>query len=156
MPAPRNTVGAGQKIENLCIWFLKLCVIRKCRRIEDCLDVGHPWGYGRYAPVECEKSYYGELGRCIYEKSPQNSICWWKTNRMLKYTIQRFTSERAAKLQTVKVGGWSLHPGVDPGPPRLMLRGRIFFTPPTLTACNFAASWPTETHSTSLERSKPP
>ena len=71
----------------------KLCVIRKCRRIEDCLDVGHPWGYGRYAPIECEKSYYGELGRCIYEKSPQNSICWWKTNRMLKYTMQRFTSE---------------------------------------------------------------
>ena len=53
----------------------KLCFIRKCRRIEDCLDVGHPWGYGRYAPIECEKSYYGELGRCIYEKSPQNSIC---------------------------------------------------------------------------------
>ena len=28
--------------------------------------------------------------------------------------------------------------------------------PPTLTACNFAASGPTETHSTSLERSQPP
>ena len=33
--------------------------------------------------------------------------------------------------------------------------GRIFFKPPTLTACNFDASWPTETHSTSLERSQP-
>ena len=30
-----------------------------------------------------------------------------------------------------------------------------FFKPPTLTACNFAASWPTETQSTSLERYKP-
>ena len=33
--------------------------------------------------------------------------------------------------------------------------GRIFFKPPTLTACNFDASRPTETQSTSLERSKP-
>ena len=46
----------------------------------------------------------------------------------------------ATKLQAVKVGGWSHHPGVDPGPPRLRLRGGIFFKPPTLTACNFAAS----------------
>ena len=46
----------------------------------------------------------------------------------------------AAKLEAAKVGGLSHHQGVDPGPPRLMLRGRIFFKPPTLTACNFAAS----------------
>ena len=32
----------------------------------------------------------------------------------------------------------------------------FFFKPQTLTACNFDASWPTETHSTSLERSQPP
>ena len=31
-----------------------------------------------------------------------------------------------------------------------------FFKPQTLTACNFDANWPTETHSTSLERSQPP
>jgi len=34
-------------------------------------------------------------------------------------------------------------------------RGRIFFRSPTLTACTSAALRPTETHSTSLERSKP-
>jgi len=33
---------------------------------------------------------------------------------------------------------------------------RIFCWPPTLTACSFAVLWPTRTHSTSLERSKPP
>ena len=38
----------------------------------------------------------------------------------------------AAKLQAVKFGGWSHQPGVDPGPPRLMLHSRIFFKPPTL------------------------
>ena len=34
--------------------------------------------------------------------------------------------------------------------------GRIFCWPPTLTACSSSALWPTETHSTFLERSKPP
>ena len=34
--------------------------------------------------------------------------------------------------------------------------GRIVFKPPTLTACNFDASHPIETHNTSLERSQPP
>ena len=32
----------------------------------------------------------------------------------------------------------------------------FFVRPPTLTACIFGASWPTETHSTSLEISEPP
>ena len=39
---------------------------------------------------------------------------------------------------------------------RAGLIGRIFFWPPTLTACKTAALWSTETHSTSLERSKLP
>ena len=34
--------------------------------------------------------------------------------------------------------------------------GRFSFKPPTLTACNFDTSQPTEAHSTSLERSQPP
>ena len=34
--------------------------------------------------------------------------------------------------------------------------GRIFFKPPTLMAGSSAVLWPTKTHSTSLERSKPP
>ena len=33
--------------------------------------------------------------------------------------------------------------------------GEFFVKPPTLTACNFAASQPTETHCTFLKRSKP-
>ena len=33
--------------------------------------------------------------------------------------------------------------------------GRIFFKPPTLMAGSSAVLWPTKTHSTSLERSKP-
>ena len=59
--------------------------------------------------------------------------------------------QRAADLRTAKVGG----------PVRTCfacarLIGRIFFWPPTLTASSSATLWPTETHSTSLERSKPP
>ena len=38
---------------------------------------------------------------------------------------------------------------------RLWLGGRFFFKPQTLTASNFAALQPTETQSTSLERSQP-
>ena len=32
--------------------------------------------------------------------------------------------------------------------------GRLFFKPQTLIGCNFATLWSTETHSTSLERSR--
>ena len=39
---------------------------------------------------------------------------------------------------------------------RAGLFGRIFFEPPTLMAGSSAVLWPTKTHSTSLERSKPP
>ena len=66
--------------------------------------------------------------------------------------------QRAADLRAVKVGGpkeilpislvqakW-----VRTGP-----IGRNFFSPPTLTACRCAALSSTETHSTSLKRSKP-
>ena len=38
---------------------------------------------------------------------------------------------------------------------RVRQRYMIFFRSPTLTACNFAALWPTETHRTSFEISKP-
>ena len=70
-----------------------------------------------------------------------------------------FVGQRAADLQAVKVGGSkkilpiSLARGkrVRTGP-----LGRIFFGPPTLMAGSSAVLWLTETHSTSLERSKPP
>ena len=66
--------------------------------------------------------------------------------------------QRAAELWAVKVGGQKK---ILPICPARAIRvrtgpiGRKFFWPPTLTACSSAALWPTETHSTSLERSKP-
>ena len=67
--------------------------------------------------------------------------------------------QRAAVLQAVKVGGQKKI--LPSGPVRTRITragpfGRIFFWPPTLMAGSSAALWPTETHSTSLERSKPP
>ena len=67
--------------------------------------------------------------------------------------------QRAAVLQAVKVGGQKKILPIAPVRTRIAragLIGRIFFWPPTLTACKTAALWPTESHSTSLERSKPP
>ena len=67
--------------------------------------------------------------------------------------------QRAAVLQAVKVGGQKK---ILPISPARAIRvrtgplGRIFFQPPTLTARISAALWPTKTHSTSLEKSKPP
>ena len=67
--------------------------------------------------------------------------------------------QRAAVLRAVKVGGQKKILPIAPVRTRIAragLIGRIFFWPPTLTACKTAALWPTEAHSTSLERSKPP
>ena len=61
-----------------------------------------------------------------------------------------------SKLQAVKVGG------LKKVLPRSLSQGGLGSTreqwdhPPTLTACNFAANLPIETHSTSLERTQPP
>ena len=65
----------------------------------------------------------------------------------------------APELQAVKVGGeqkilpsgpvWTRFARAGP-------IGRNFCWPPNLTASSSGALWPTETHSTSLERSKPP
>ena len=66
--------------------------------------------------------------------------------------------QRAAELQAVKVGGQKNFLPIGPVRTRITRAGqigRIFFWPPTLTAHSSAALWPTETHSTSLERSKP-
>ena len=67
--------------------------------------------------------------------------------------------QRAADLRAVKVGGQQIILPISPVRTRFAragLIGRIFCWPLTLTAHRFAALWPTETHSTSLERSKPP
>ena len=67
--------------------------------------------------------------------------------------------QRAPELQAVKVGGQQKI--LPTGPVRAKRvrtgpLGRIFFKPPTLMAGSSAVLWPTKTHSTSLERSKPP
>ena len=77
------------------------------------------------------------------------------SNEVLRVSV----GQRAADLWAVKVGGpkkilpiWPVRTRFA----RARLIGRIFFGPPTLTAPRSAALWPTETCSTSLERSKPP
>ena len=67
--------------------------------------------------------------------------------------------QRAADLWAVKVGGKKKILPIGPLRAKWVRTwpiGRIFLWPPTLTACRSAAFWPTETHSTPLERSKPP
>ena len=67
--------------------------------------------------------------------------------------------QRAAVLQAVKVGGQKKILPIAPVRTRITRAGpfgRIFFKPPTLMAGSSAVLWPTKTHSTSLERSKPP
>ena len=67
--------------------------------------------------------------------------------------------QRATKILALEVGGWKKDMPISPARAvrvRTGAIGRIFFWPPTLTAHRSAALWPTETHSTSLKRSKPP
>ena len=75
-----------------------------------------------------------------------------------KEVLWVFVGQRTAELPAIKVGGLKK---ILPNGPARVIRvrtgplGRIFFWPPTLMAGSSAALWPTETHSTSLERSKP-
>ena len=76
-----------------------------------------------------------------------------------KEVLWVFVGQRTAKLPAIKVGGLKK---ILPNGPARVIRvrtgplGRIFFKPPTLMAGSSAVLWPTKTHSTSLERSKPP
>ena len=66
---------------------------------------------------------------------------------------------RAAELQAIKVKGQQKILPISPARAKRVRTGplgRIFCWRPTLTAGRSAALWLTETHSTSLERSKPP
>ena len=86
----------------------------------------------------------------------------WVNKRGLdlsKEVLWVFVGQRTAELPAIKVGG--LKKILPSGPVRTRfaragLIGRTFCWPPNLTARRSAALWPTETHSTSLERSKPP
>ena len=76
-----------------------------------------------------------------------------------KEVLWVFVGQRTAELPAIKVGG--LKKILPSGPVRTRITragpfGRIFFWPPTLMAGSSTALWPTETHSTSLERSKSP
>ena len=67
--------------------------------------------------------------------------------------------QRAAEPPAIKVRGQKKILPISPAwaiRVRTRAIGRICFWPPTLTARSSAALWPTETHSTSLEISKPP
>ena len=76
-----------------------------------------------------------------------------------KEVLWVFLGQRTAELPAIKVGGLKK---ILPNGPARVIRvrtgplGRIFFKPPTLMAGSSAVLWPTKTHSTSLERSKPP
>ena len=67
--------------------------------------------------------------------------------------------QRTAELLAIKVWGWKknfVHQlGLNPICPRWADWQNSFFQPLTLMACSSVALWPTETHSTSLERFKP-
>ena len=66
--------------------------------------------------------------------------------------------QRAAELPAIKVGGLQkiqLIGLARAKQVRIGPIGRIFFLPPTLTAGNSSALWPTETYTPSLVRSKP-
>ena len=67
--------------------------------------------------------------------------------------------QRAADLRAVKVGGQQKILPISCARVKRTQTGPIgrnSFWPPTLSARRSTALWPTETHSTSLERSKPP
>ena len=76
-----------------------------------------------------------------------------------KEVLWVFVGQRTAELPAIKVGGLKK---ILPNGPARVIRvrtgplGRIFFKPPTLMAGSSAVLWSTKTHSTSLERSKPP
>ena len=76
-----------------------------------------------------------------------------------KEVLWVFVGQRTAELPAIKVGG--LKKILPSGPVWTRITragpfGRIFFKLPTLMAGSSAVLWPTKTHSTSLERSKPP
>ena len=76
-----------------------------------------------------------------------------------KEVLWVFVGQRTAELPAIKVE--DLKKILPKGPARVIRvrtgpLGRIFFKPPTLMAGSSAVLWPTKTHSTSLERSKPP
>ena len=76
-----------------------------------------------------------------------------------KEVLWIFVGQGTAELWSVKVGGQNKILPISPPRAkwvRTVPLGRNFFWPPTLTAGRSAALWYTETHSTSLERSKPP
>ena len=114
-----------------------------------------------------EHVYEGKWGHFDMTKSTfKMLLCFWSFDTVEK-RIRSFNAEnleslgqRAAKLPAIKLWEW-----LERAKHRTQAdcfewgRGRsadFFLRSPTLTACNFKASWPKETHSTSLKRSQPP
>ena len=100
----------------------------------------------KYLPVLLVKVIKRPLlrGFKVYLKLEKFSI--WKVNWLQSYKLPKLEDDPIVQES-------------NPGRTRVVRGGpggRIFFKPPTLTACNFDTSCPTETHSTSLKRSQPP
>ena len=88
------------------------------------------------------KDYSGvPLSFYTYYISPIEMMSLWQSITCFK--------NPSSPLNWTCVQIWAIWTWVGCGP----LIGRIFYKHPTLIACNFAASWATEIHSTSLERS---
>ena len=97
-----------------------------------------------------------------YVKSTANLLDrYWVNKRgsdLSKEVLWVSLGQSAAELRAIKFGGKKKILSIGTAQAkqaRIGPIGRIFFRPPTLTACSSATLWPTETHSTSLKRPKP-
>ena len=57
---------------------IKICVINKCRKIEDCLQVGHGYFDGDLRAIECTpplEAAQDRLGHCEYRNSSGRILC---------------------------------------------------------------------------------
>ena len=112
------------------------------------------------------KPYVNEVnwqGKTYIENpaGPQNWICVCYLMRFRSFQKCIVGLCRSTGWKVTCCQSWRFQKNFARGQSRtLVARGqlisRIFFKPPILTACNFAASWPTEIHSAFFERSKFP
>ena len=109
------------------------------------------------SPIEMR--VYWTVIKCIKSAARLlNRVCVNKRGLDLsKEVLCVSVGQRAAELRAVEVKKKYLPTRLTPGAlVQTGPLGRIFFKPPTLMAGSSAVLWPTKTHSTSLERSKPP
>jgi|ERR1712179_220743 len=67
-----------KKVNDIYDGQMKVCVINKCRKIEDCLDVGHEYFDRSIRATECIPplgAAQGRLGHCEYRNSSELRVC---------------------------------------------------------------------------------